>query len=244
MGLFDLFSGGSREERERKRIRDLSKKAQEKYGDPASRTRALEQLRDIGGPEAITALLQRFTVKTEPGITDAEEREFALSLITSFGDDAIEPIVSFIRQSDTVAWPVRALESLVDGETLIGTLCDVLDKLAGEYVRDPDKKVVLIDRLAESRDPRIAPTAARFLDDASDEVRVAALRALVTQQDASQGAAVVDCLLGAEAPRVRASAAETLAELGIPLGDRRDQLLGKLPAGFHIDDSGKVARNA
>lgn len=243
MGFFGLFGGGSKEERERKRIRDLSKKAQEKYGDPATRTRALQQLRDVGTPDAIAALLQRFTVHTEPGITDAEEREYTLSLVTSFGDASIEPVVSFIQQQDSIAWPVRALEALVDKETLVATLCSVLDKLAMEYVRDPDKKVLLIDRLADHQNPRIAPTVAKFLDDASDEVRVAALRALVAQRDESFGDAVISCLVGAEAPRVRAAAAETLAELGLSTGPRRDEVQARLPGGFRIDEGGKIVRN-
>lgn len=243
MGLFGLF-GGSKEEKERKRIRDLSKKAQEKYGDPASRTRALEQLRDVGTQEAIAALLARFGVHTEPGITDAEEREYTLSLITSFGDAAIEPVVHFIEQNDAVAWPVRALEALVDTDTLVGTLCAVLDKLAKEYVRDPDKKVLLIDRLGEHKDPRIAPTVAQFLDDASDEVRVSALRALVAQGDTSCRDAVIDCLVDAEAPRVRAAAAEALAELGLSVADKKEQVEGKLPAGFRVEDGGKIVRIA
>lgn len=246
MGLLDRFGfgGGSREDRERKRIRDLSKKAQEKYGDPSTRTRALEQLRDIGSPEAITALLQRFTVKTEPGITDSEEKEFTLSMVTSFGDAAVEPVTAFIRDHDFVAWPLRTLEGLVDTETLIGTLTAILDKLAKEYVRDPDKKVLLIDRLAEHRDPRIGPAVAQFLDDPSDEVRVSVLHTLVKQKDDSCKQAVVDCLIHAESPRVRTAAAGALAELGFPVGEEREQVQGKLPAGFSIDAGGLVRQSS
>lgn len=242
VGLFDFLGGGSKENRDSKRIRDLSKKAHEKYGDPASRTRALEQLRDIGTPEAIAALLQRFTVKTEPGITDGEEKEFTLEILTSFGDAAVGPVEEFIREQDTVAWAVRALEALVPQDQLVGTLTSVLDKLAREYSREPDKKVLIINHLAGIQDPRIAPAVVPFLDDPSDEVRVAALQTLVEHRATSARDAIVGCLIHAEAPRVRAAAAAALADLGVEVGGERDQVAGKLPAGWTVDAGGIVQR--
>ncbi|WP_373046266.1 HEAT repeat domain-containing protein [Vulgatibacter sp.] len=242
MGLLDSLFGGSREEREAKRIRELSKKTQEKYGDAGARTRALEQLRDIGSPQAIAALLQRFTVTTEPGITDAEEKEFTLSIITSFGDAAVGPVEDFIRGQDSVGWAVRCLEELVDEDRVIGTLTSVLDQLSREYVREPDKKVLLINHLADYKDPRIDPAVSAFLDDPSDEVRVAALQTLVKQGDTGAREAIVACLTNAEAPRVRTAAAGALADLGLPLDGAREQVAARLPAGYSLDDAGVVRR--
>lgn len=244
MGLFGNLFGGSREERERKRIRDLSKKAQEKYGDPALRTRALEQLRDIGTPEAIAALLQRFTVKTEPTITDNEEKEFTVSIVTSFGEKAVGPIVDFIRANDSVAWAIRCLESLVEEDRLVEVLTAELDKLSREYTREPDKKVLIVNRLAEIEDPRIPPAVAPFLEDPADDVRMAAIHTLVRHKATAFRDALVDCLLGAEAPRVRAAAAEALAELGLALPERREEIAAKLPTGFGIDAAGIIRRTA
>jgi HEAT repeat protein len=237
--LSNLF-GGSRAERERKRIKELSRRAQEKYGDPAARTRALEQLRDIGTPEAIAALLQRFTVKTEPGITDTEEREFTLSIVTSFGDAAVGPVEEFIRTQENVAWGLRCLEQLVSEERRIGVVVEVLEKLAREYTREPDKKVLLINHLADTRDPRIAPAVERFLDDPSDDVRIAALQTLVAQGATDARDRIAACLIEAEAPRVRAAAADALARLGVPVEARREELQSRLPPGFALDAQGVV----
>lgn len=240
MGILDLF-GGSREKREAKRIRDLTKRSQEKYGDPALRSRALEGLRDIGTPEAISALLQRFTARTEPGITDTEEKEYTLEILQSFGEKAVEPVVAFLEQSESgVSWGVRCLQGLVDEPTLIASICGILDKLAVQYTRDPDKKVTLLKLLADHRNERIAPTAAQFLDDPSDDVRMAALSTIVSQGGADHAGAIVDCLLSAEAPRVRSACAQALADLGAPLGERLEEVKSALPEGFRVD--GAVVR--
>lgn len=242
MGILDLF-GGSKEKREAKRIRDLAKRSQEKYGDASVRARALEGLRDIGTPEAISALLQRFTARTEPGITDAEEKEYTLELIRSFGDRAVEPVISFLESSESgISWGVRSLQQLVDEETLVDSICRILDRLATQYTRDPDKKVTLLKLLADYEDPRIPKTAAQFLDDPADDVRMAALSTIVARKAVGEVEHVVECLLSAEAPRVRSACAEALMELGASIGDRREEVEAALPGEFTIDKSGSVRR--
>ncbi|HEY0841004.1 MAG TPA: HEAT repeat domain-containing protein [Vulgatibacter sp.] len=241
MGLFDLF-GGSAKEREAKRIRDLAKKSQEKYGDPTGRSRALEGLRDIGSADAIAALLQRFTVHTEPGITDAEEKDYVFGMITSFGEKAVDPLVDFLRRSDSVAWAVRCLEEIVPQEELVRISTELLQRLASEYSRDPEKKVVLINRLSTIHDDRVPPAVAPFLEDASDEVIIAALANLVEQKASACADAIAACLVGAEAPRVRAAAAAALADLGTPVESRREELTAKLPAAFRIGPDAIVRR--
>lgn len=228
MGILDLF--GSREKREAKRIKDLARRSQEKYGDPALRQRALEGLRDIGTPDAIAALMQRFTVRTEPGITDEEEKEYTLEILQSFGERAVQPVITFLEQSETgISWGVRCLKGLVDEPTLVGSICGILDKLGAQYTRDPEKKVTLLKLLADYRDPRIAFTATEFLEDPSDDVRMAALSTLVSQRAVDRADAIVECLLSAEAPRVRAACAEALADLDAPIGSARRRSRPRYP---------------
>lgn len=242
MGILDLF-GGSKEKREAKRIRDLTKRSQEKYGDAAVRTRALESLRDIGTPEAISALLERFTAYTEPRITDSEEKEYTLQMIESFGDKAVEPVIAFLERSESgISWGVRCLQALVDEPTLVDSICRILDRLATQYTRDPDKKVTLLQLLADRDDPQIAKTAAQFLDDPADEVRMTALTTIVAQKAVDEVGKVVDSLLSAEAPRVRVACAEALVELGAKVEERREEVEAALPEGFSIDKSGLVRR--
>lgn len=242
MGILDLF-GGSREKREAKRIRDLTKRSQEKYGDAAIRARALENLRDIGTPEAISGLLQRFTARTEPGITDAEEKEYTLELITSFGDRAVDPVIDFLQRSDAgVSWGVRCLQALVDQKSFVDAITRILERLSTRYARDPDKKVTLLKLLTEYDDERVSKTAALFLDDPSDDVRLAALSTIVAQKAAEEAPKVVECLLSAEAPRIRSACAEALMELDAKIPDDQDEVRAALPEGFQLDKGGTLRR--
>ena len=81
MGLLDLFGiGGSKEEREARSVRKLQKKAIEKYGPKENRQGAIEELGELRTPRAVEALLMRYTVRVEPGITDDEEKQRVLAL--------------------------------------------------------------------------------------------------------------------------------------------------------------------
>lgn len=244
MGLFDIF--GSREKREAKRIRDLAKRAQEKYGDSTARMRALEGLREIGTDEAILALLGRFTVRTEPQITDAEEKETTFQMVTSFGDKAVGPVREFLEKQDNISWALRCLEALVSKERFLETVMELLDKLSRQYVREPDKKVLLLHKLEGEEHAGIVQAALPYLEDPSDEVRIAALQVLTAQKvkDEESVGAIADCLVGAEAPRVRMAAAEALATLGQPVGaDKRESVEAKLPEGFSLGKDAIIRRS-
>ena len=61
MGILDFF-GGSGPAKALK----LKAKVMQKYGDPVSRQKAIQQLGELQIPEAVTVLLSRFTVTVEP----------------------------------------------------------------------------------------------------------------------------------------------------------------------------------
>lgn len=233
MGLFDKLMG-SREDREQKRVRDLQKRAEEQYGDPAARAKAIEQLREVGTPEAIAALLHKFTVKVDPGITDAEEKDRVFEIISDLGEKAVGPVRDFLQAQDSVSWGLRCLDALVPPEEAIGTVVQLLEKLAREYTRTAEKKVLLIRWLGSHRDPRIAGAVLPFVEDAFDDVKIAAMEVLAAQGAAEGRDPMVERMLHDEAPRVRQAAAAALIDLGAPLGDRRKDLEGKLPPGFRL----------
>jgi hypothetical protein len=136
MGIFDFLSGSPE-----KRIKSLQKKATEKYGPPENRQAAIDKLLDMKTPEAISALLMRFTVNSEPSITDAEEKEYTFKSLLEMGEKAIEPLKAFVRRSDVAtSWALKMLRQLISEQDLVTLIIEVLEKLGPEYTRDPEKK--------------------------------------------------------------------------------------------------------
>src|SRR4051812_44788234 len=115
MGLLDkLGIGGTKEEREARGIRKLQKKTMEKFGPPENRQGAIEELGGMRSSAAIEALLMRYTVRIDPGITDDEEKQRVLAIVREAGAAvAVEPVKAFILSRDEISWPLKALSDLL-----------------------------------------------------------------------------------------------------------------------------------
>ncbi len=239
MGFFDLF-GGSPE----KRAKSLQKKVTEKYGPPENRQKAIDQLLDLGTPEAIAALLMRFTVACEPSITDAEEKDYTYESLLKFGDKTIEPLKAFLKKSDVAtSWAVKMLRQVVGESDLVGVCLEILAALGPEYTRDPEKKTVLIATIGDLKDPRIAPALNPFLEDPSDDVRIAAAAALAKQKDEQSREPMLKAFVdSADRARVIAALAAALADSGFGIQGYREKIEKGLPDGFLVDRSGTVKR--
>jgi HEAT repeat protein len=239
MGLFDLF-GGTPE----KKVKSLQKKATEKYGPPENRQKAIDQLLDLGTPEALSALMMRFTVASEPSITDAEEKDYTYESLLKFGDQAVEPIKGFLKKSDTAtSWALKLLKQLVPEADLVSTCLEILEALGPEYTRDPEKKTVLISSVGDLKDERIAPTVIPFLEDPSDDVRIAAASALAKQKDERAREPLLSCFAdSADRARVIAALAAALADTGFGVQGFREKVEKGLPEGYLVDRAGVVKR--
>ena len=126
MGFFDFLTGGSGPDKANK----LKAKATQKYGDPTTRQKAILQLGEMNIPEAVLALMARFTITVEPGTTDADEKEQIFDLVKGKGQDAVEPVKEFLRKSEQASsWALRILEALLPEPEVIGTCVELLEKL-------------------------------------------------------------------------------------------------------------------
>lgn len=246
MGLFDIFSGGSGPEKAQK----LKAKATQKYGDPATRQKALEQLGAMEIPEAVTALMGRFTVSVDPATTDADEKEHVFQLISDRGGAAVEPVKQFLMSSDAASsWALRILEKIKDGGgdseglDLIGVVISVLEKVGAGYARDPEKKLVMLHYLEEREDPRIVPAVTPFLEDMADDVKIAAAKVLARRKDESTREPMLKALTAAEvSKRVQTALVAALAETGFGVQGYREKVESLIADPYFIDKSGAVKK--
>jgi len=240
MGLFDFLSSSPE-----KKIKSLQKSVTEKYSSAQEkRAKAIDQLLEMGTPEALSALMTRFTIAVEPSITDADEKDYTFRSIVEMGDKAVEPIKDFLRRSDlATSWALRMLKELVPATAIVELNVEILERLGPEYTRDPNKKTVLIDSLGDIKDERITPALIPFLEDPSDDVRVAAARTLAKQQDERAREPLLKAFVeSTDRVRVVAEIAALLVDTGFGVQGFREKVEKGLPEGYFVDRAGVVKR--
>ncbi len=244
MGLLDkLGIGGGPQAR----VARLQKKATEKYGPPENRQGAIEELGALKSDAAVEALLMRFTIRIDPGITDDEEKARVRALIVEAGAAALPAVKRFILSRDEISWPLRALADLLPEQEVVKFLVELAHKCAAEYSRVPEKKVLLLHALAEHRSKEIAPALLPFLEDMDDEVQIAAAEVIARQQDPAGREPLIRHFLKAHEEsnaRVREALAGILADSPWDVKGYTPKVEAALPPSYKVDSKGRVVRKA
>ncbi len=240
MGILDFLGGSSGPTKALK----LKAKVTQKYGDPVSRQKAIQQLGEMDFPEAVNVLLSRFTITVEPQTTDADEKEQTFELVRARGAAAVPPVTDFLARTDLASsWAVRLLAALLPEPEVVGILVAQLQTLAQGYTRNPEKRLVLLNWLAGKDDPRIAPAVQPLLEDMADDVRIAALHTLGPLKYPPAREAVLQLLTAQETGRrVQVAAIEALAESGFGVQGFREKVEALLPEAYFVDKAGVVKR--
>lgn len=241
MGMLgNLFGGGTPSEKAQK----LKKKATEKYGDPATRQKALHQLSEIKHVDAVPVLMQRFTFNVDPQTTDAEEKQHCFEAICDLGPDAVHHVQDFLIKSDAASsWALRILDTILPPEKVIMVVTGELKRLGANYTRDPEKKEVLIRSLDGKQGDDVGPALMPFIHDMSDDVKMAALKTVASVKYAPAREEVLKLLVEEEtAKRVQTACVQTLAEAGFEVQGYREKVEKRLPEGYFVDKAGFVKK--
>jgi hypothetical protein len=207
------------------------------------RWESIQALSKLRTQEAVEALLPRFSFYVEPSITDQEEKDAVFNAVVEAGEVAIGPVCAFLRRADSTSWPIKMLDKLLPSESVTAQLIDVLSAMDTDYERDPERKIQLLTSLSERTEPRIGALAARFLTDANETARFAAVGALLSQNATAEHAtALIDCLCSEESVRVRNRILEALSAAAISVTPREDAVKPRLTPAFTLDKSGTVRK--
>jgi hypothetical protein len=246
MALFGLF--GSREDREKGSLKRLARKVTEKYGPAENRQKAIDQLRDMGTPGAYATLCLRFTVFSEPGITDQEEKETVKRILVDGGPAAVPGVEAFLREREEgVSWGLRVLAESAP-ERVLPVVLGELTRLGREYVRDPDKKITLLTWLREHHPgapaAEVEAALVPLLEDFSDDVRIQATRGLAAgaSGEKARDALIALLLRDTDNARVRGEVFEAMARLGADVKGHRPSVEALLVPPFYLDREGRVKK--
>lgn len=240
MGFLNLFGGGTPAEKAAK----LKPKATQKYGDPATRQKALHQLGELKHPDAVPVLMQRFTFSVDPQTTDAEEKKWAFDSICELGSDGTAAVRDFLTRSESASsWAVRILEATLSADEVLKIVTEELQRLGANYTRDPEKKEVLIRFLEGKEHDSVGPALMPFIQDMSDDVKIAALTVVARAKYAPAREEVLKLLVEDEtAKRVQTACVNTLVDAGFEVQGFREKAEKRLPEGFVIDKAGLVKK--
>ena len=194
MGFFSAIF--NKEERAERSFEKNVRTALNKRLQPEERWAALHALRDLGTPEAIYALLRRFTFLADGKgglVTDEEEKNWVFQVILEFGPKALPQLEHFIMAKEGPA--VNPTHSISQALQLIRMIhrdaadpvFEILKKLieANEpgYEREPLRKEEILAFCKEWQDPRLAPLLAGYLEDANETIRFMAVECLFKYDD-------------------------------------------------------------
>jgi HEAT repeat protein len=244
MGLFDRFRGGA-PPKPRTKSSPAAKWADriEKRVQNYDRQEAIQALADMGTPDAVGALLKRFTFQMDPSITDQEEKDAAFRGILRAGKAAIEPVRAFAAKAESLAWPLKILKEITDENEYVEELLRWLSKWDTEYAKFVDPKVQILRALEDHRHPRIRELVEPFLQDVNEPARFHAVSTLLAQDDVESLVPLTTVLLDEESVRVRNRIAEGLAGRAWTVGpDERAAVRKALPSPYSLDAAGRVSK--
>lgn len=257
-----LFGSG----RGKTRVEKLTRRATNQYAQSPDRYGAMEDLFKLaasswekaeklepGSPEraelerqsddCYVALLRRFGMNASKSIDDEEEKGWLYKRLTQIGKPMLEPIKSFCRDAEGVAWALRIVEDIAN-ETEEWEILDVLlEAHPPVYERDSSAKLQMLTHLKEIEDERVRDILIRYLDDPDENVRFFCIEALIDNAEEEAKAALVGHLDSPDedSVRLRSRILDGLADLGWDLSDHA-ATIRKHVEGEHSFDGKRLTR--
>ena len=239
--MFDFLKRGSPPSS--KQIDKLVKKLTEPGGEEGPRIEAAEKLNDWGTPDALYALLKRFTISSKVITQDIEEKRMVVRMLVDKGRDAIDPILRFLSHHHQVEWPVQALSQILPREELVPKLVEILEKVAASSAfTPPEHKADLIRAMRGHVTPEIATALGQFLSDDDDDVRIAAIEAIAEVGEDVRESLLEAFLAADDRPRIRIKIADIFSDHDWPVKGYRPKVELALPEGFHVTAKGMIRR--
>lgn len=192
MGIKSFFS---REGRKARGVNKLGRVVLNPKAAGEDRWQATLDLAKDKSPEAIHALLTRFTYTAEVGtrsrVTDEQEKTLVYDLLTEMGEVPLAEVRKFLLSEEgppsapkhSISFALRILNRIApDHDVVWEAVSEVIGANEPGYERDPSRKIELLTFLGEwDSDPRVSEAVLPYLEDADEGVRFQTAEALLRQ---------------------------------------------------------------
>lgn len=243
MGFLDFLGGGGKG-----RLGKHIARAKNKDAQSADRFSSLEALRDDGSPEAVEGLLSRFTIRYDKSIEDEQEKQFCFDELVKMGPSILVPLQKHLRDAESIAWGLKILDEVASKDEAWPILADLCERNDNTYIRDPSKKIQLLNHLGEHDDPRAAKALVPYLQDMDEGVRFVAVEALLHHKDVESAREPLLTLLTnekEESRRIKKRILDGFADLGWDVKGHSgtvEKMLADMLPGARLDNHGKIKR--
>ena len=209
--------------------------------------------------DCVTHLLKRFDFADDNSIVDTKEKEQALAGIIAQGDAAIPILRDYLKHTERIGWPLKALLALTHEQEVSGCLLKLLDLSDIDF--DHTKVEKNYDLLCHLTDYKFYGTAddvakvAQLIQAKDERVRLAAVELMTerimpssTQPDQptkSPYLKYIEPLVYDETPentRLRITVLEAYHQHGWTLKDK-DRFMRYRIDGYHIHKDGTLTAN-
>jgi hypothetical protein len=153
-------------------------------------------------------------------------------------------VVEFLKKNDTASsWALKILNEVLEVDEVIAIVTGELTRMGAEYTRDPEKKQVLLHWLEGRHDERVGPALVPFLNDMSDDVKLAAIKTLASLKYEPMREPLLTLATGDEtAKRVQMACVAALAETAFPTQGFQKKIEALLADPYALDKSGVVKK--
>ena len=219
------------------KVRIYAKKIRNKDTPVEERQNMAYWLAEDGEPDAILAMLGRFEMTYEHHMKDVDEKELVENLVLELGEDAVDPLATFLRRCQNFARPMGLYERIAGVDRARALILELLDVEYEKSELKPKKKKDLLIRLAEFKGEDVVTSALRFLEDFDEGCRYAAVEVLLAQDD---GPAIQGPLIAMladedeESGRLQHRIAEAAAARAWDLGEHARAVGARPPTNFKV----------
>lgn len=179
--FFDIFKKDSRTKEEKLRDK-AAKKIGNMFYQTADRVDAIEQMAEFasnGDERAVRILLSRFENLAPSTTVDRDEKQHVHDLLVDLGVKAKPIVQKYIKTTaKPVYWAMQVLRNQMSLKEYIAFTTEILSEIDPDYVRDPEKKIGLVQMAAEFADEELGKNVARFIEDHHEKVRFYAIESV------------------------------------------------------------------
>lgn len=248
MGFLDFLF--DKDKAQARQIEKLRKKLTNIWMQSPDRNEAASQLFQIGTPEALHALMERFKVQTQNTTYDIEEKTFVYDMLAGAGPAIADVVKDNVRQEPAVInYQMRVLEDVLPSQDLAAFICELLEAQDLDYDRDPVKKEQLILRAQNYPDyPELQREVARFCVADNEDIRFQSVSAVIKRDEDWARDALRENIRIEDSGRIQGMVCERFATMNWTAFDdvddeqRRQEVAKALPPQYHLTDAALIKR--